>query len=68
MNELKKYEGSPFSITVYDKDLELGQKRAKLWKQSLEQNLLHPAADFDVKVALPGDRGDITQVQLGITK
>ncbi len=68
MNELRKYEGSPFDITVYDKDLDLAQQRAKLWKRALETNLLKPADSFNVRVALPSERGEITQVMLGITK
>lgn len=68
LNELRKYEGSPFEITIYDKDLDLGQKRAQLWKHTLEANLLQPQEKFNVKVALPAERGDITQVRLEITK
>lgn len=68
LNELRKYEGSPFSITVFDKDLDLGQKRAQLWKKTLEAGLLKPADKFNVKVGLPADRGSITQVVLEITK
>ncbi len=68
MNELKKYEGTPFEITVFDKDLELGQRRAQLWRKALESNLLRPQASFNVKVALPAERGDITQIRLEITK
>lgn len=68
INELKKYEGSPFDITIYSKDLDLAQRRAQAWKAMLEKNLLKKADTFNVKVTLPLDRGDITQVVLGITK
>lgn len=68
LNELRKYEGSPFEITIFDKDLDLGQKRAQLWKQTLEANLLQPQDKFNVKVAMPAERGEITQVRLEITK
>jgi hypothetical protein len=67
-NELRKYEGSPFEITIYDRDLDMGQKRAQLWKRTLEHNLLKPEEAFNVKVALPADRGEITQVRLEITR
>jgi len=67
-NELRKFEGTPFHIVVYDKDLELGQKRAQLWRQALEQNLLSPGDKFDVKVAFPAERGEITQVVLELTR
>ena len=68
MNELKKYDGTPFTVTIFDRDLEEGQRRAQLWRKTLENNLLRPAADFDVKVALPADRGEITQITLEVTK
>jgi hypothetical protein len=68
LNELKKYEGTPFTVTIFDKDLEEGQRRAQLWRRTLESNLLRPAADFNVKVSLPAERGDITQVTLEVTK
>jgi len=68
LNELRKYEGSPFEITIYDKDLDMGQKRATLWKRTLENNLLQPQEKFNVRVALPAERGEITQVRLEITK
>jgi hypothetical protein len=68
MNELRKYEGAPFSITVFDKDPALGQRRAAAWKTALKENLLKTEDSFDVKVALPVDRGEITQVTLSITK
>ena len=68
MNELRKYEGSPFTITISDKELDLAQKRAQLWKRALQENLLKPADKFDVKVGLPTDRGSITQIVLEITK
>jgi hypothetical protein len=68
MNELRKYQGSPFTVTIYDRDLELAQKRAGLWKKTLEDNLLQPAANFTVRVATPAERGEITQVVLEITK
>lgn len=68
MNELKKYEGTPFEVTVFDRDLDLGQRRAQYWRRALEANLLRPQASFQVKVALPSDRGEITQVRLEITK
>jgi len=68
MNELRKYEGAPFEITIHDKDLELAQRRAEAWKAVLKANLLQPEDTFHVKVALPSDRGDITEVVLNITK
>lgn len=68
MNELRKYEGSPFDITVYDSNLDLAQRRAQAWKTILEKNLLQRADRFDIKVAPPGPRGEITQIVLGITK
>ena len=68
MNELRKYQGSPFEITIYDKDLELAQKRAQAWKKALEENLLVNADSFQVHVGMPSNRGEITQVVLGITK
>lgn len=68
MNELRKYQGSPFSITISDRELDLAQKRAQLWKKALEQNLLMPADTFNVKVGMPTDRGSITQIVVEITK
>jgi len=68
LNELKKHEGAPFGITIHDRDLELGQKRAQLWRKALEASLLRPAVAFDVKVSLPADRGEISQVLLEITR
>lgn len=68
MNELRKYEGAPFSMTIFDKDLDLAQKRAQLWKKAMRENLLKPMDDFNVKVSLPAERGPITQVILEITK
>lgn len=68
LNELRKHEGGPFEVTVYDKDLDMGQKRAQLWKRTLEASILKPEQTFNVKVALPADRGEITQVRLEITR
>jgi len=68
MNELKRYQGSPFEITIYDRNMELGQRRAASWKKLLEENLLQNADSFSVKVSPVFDRGEITQVVLGITK
>lgn len=68
LNELRKYDGTPFEIVIYDRDLELAQRRAQVWKQTLEANLLKPADTFNVRVAMPGERGHITQVSLEITK
>jgi len=68
MNDLKKYEGAPFDLTIYDKDLTLAQRRANVWKKALSENLLKPEDSFSVRVALPADRGEITQVVLSITK
>lgn len=68
LNELRKYEGSPFEIVIFDRDLDLGQKRAQLWKRTLQRNILKPEQAFQVKVALPADRGEITQVRLEITR
>ena len=68
MNEFRKYEGSPFSISIADKELDLAQQRAQLWKKALQNNLLKPIDKFDVKIAMPTDRGSITQIVLEITK
>jgi hypothetical protein len=68
INELQKYDGSPFHITIHDKNLELAQRRAKAWKELLEDTLLRPKDQFSVRVALPQERGDITQVLVGITR
>jgi hypothetical protein len=68
MNELRRYEGSPFTITIYDRDLELAQKRAKLWKTTFQAQLLQPQDQFEVKVGIPSDRGEVTQVVVEITK
>jgi prophage tail gpP-like protein len=51
-----------------DKELDLAQKRAQLWKKALQENLLKPADKFDVKVGMPTDRGSITQIVVEITK
>ena len=37
-------------------------------KRTLEANLLKPDETFNVKVALPADRGQITEVRLEITR
>ncbi len=68
MNELRKYEGSSFSVTIYDKDPAVAQRRVALWKSALKTNLLKPEDNFDVRVALPGQRGEITQIMLTIAK
>ena len=68
MNELRKYEGSPFDIVISDKDQELAQKRAQLWTRTLEEGLLKPGNKFKIRVEMPVDRGEITQVNLEITK
>lgn len=68
MNELRKYESAPFEIVIYDKDLELGQQRAKLWRRELERNLLKKGDEFHIRVSLPSDRGEITKVALAITQ
>jgi hypothetical protein len=68
MNELRKYQGAPFQVTIYDKDLDLSQKRSQMWKKTLEENLLKPAANFNVRVAMPADRGAVTEVVVEITK
>ncbi len=68
MNELRKYEGAPFTVSIADKDLDLAQKRAQLWRKTLQENLLKPADKFNVKVTMPTDRGAITQIVLEITK
>lgn len=68
MNDLKKHQGLPFTITIYDRNLDLSQRRAGTWKALLEDGLLVPADKFDVKAALPADRGEITQVVLEINK
>lgn len=68
LNELRKYQGTPFSMTIYDKDIALAQRRVGLWKSTLEQGLLQKSDKFNVNVAMPADRGEITQVVLEITK
>jgi hypothetical protein len=68
MNDLRKHQGLPFSVTIYDRNLDLSQKRAQTWRNTLEANLLVPADKFDVKVNMPADRGEITQVVLEINK
>lgn len=68
MNELRKYEGSPFSVTIFDKDLDMAQRRSQMWKRELENNLLKPADTFNVKTTMPADRGAITQVVVEITR
>lgn len=68
MNELRKYEGAPFDITIYDDELDLAQKRVQLWRGLLEKNLMKPADSFSLKIAKPEDRGAITRVVLEITK
>lgn len=68
LNELRKHDGTPFEIVIFDRDLDLAQKRALLWKTTLEAGLLKPADTFNVRVATPGERGEITQVNLAITK
>ncbi|MCG3205247.1 MAG: hypothetical protein KCHDKBKB_01966 [Elusimicrobia bacterium] len=68
MNELRKYEGAPFSVTIADRDLDLAQRRSQLWKKVLQENLLKPADQFSVKVTMPTDRGSVTQIVLEITK
>jgi len=68
MNELRKHEGAPFEIFIYDRNVELSQRRADLWKQTLKENLLKPIDQFIVRVGLPVDRGEITQIVLSITK
>ncbi|MFN0117709.1 MAG: hypothetical protein ACKVQC_05370 [Elusimicrobiota bacterium] len=68
MNELRKYEGAPFAITIYDKELDLAQRRARLWKKILETHLLKSEDSFNVRVSMPADRGDVTQIVLEITK
>jgi hypothetical protein len=68
MNELRKYQGAPFTVTIHDKELDLAQRRSQMWKTALEKNLLSPADAFNVKVSMPVDRGAITQVVLEITR
>ena len=68
MNELRQYQGVPFSLTIYDKDFNLAQKRVAMWKTTLEKNLLIKEEAFKVNAAAPADRGEITQVVLEITK
>ncbi len=68
LNELKKYQGAPFSITVFEKNLDLGQRRIAAWKKILQENLLQTPDKFQVGSSLPGNRGEITQVVLEITK
>jgi hypothetical protein len=68
MNELRKYEGSPFEVVIYDRDLDQAQRRAELWRTTLEASLLKPDDSFKVRTATPGDRGAVTQVNLEITK
>lgn len=68
MNELRKYQGSPFEIVIFDRDLELAQQRVGLWREALEKNLLMKADGFKIRVAMPSDRGEVTRVALAITK
>jgi hypothetical protein len=68
MNDLRKHQGLPFSITIYDRNQDLAQRRVQTWKKMLEENLLQPADNFDVKASMPFDRGEITQVVLEINK
>ncbi len=68
LNELRKYDGTPFHVMIYDRDLDMAQRRANLWKETFETNLLKPADKFDVRVGMPADRGEITQIILDITK
>jgi hypothetical protein len=68
MNELRRYQGSPFTVTINDRNLDLAQKRVQAWKALLESNLLITADKFDVKATLPVDRGEITQIVLEINK
>jgi hypothetical protein len=68
MNDLRKHEGLPFTVTIYDRNLDLAQKRVQTWKTLLEDGLLKPADKFDVKATTPFDRGEITQVVLEINK
>ncbi len=66
MNELKKYQGAPFEITIYDRNLDLAQKRTGTWRKILAENLLEPEDNFQIKVSSPQERGEITQVVLRI--
>jgi hypothetical protein len=68
MNELKKYEGQPVEFIIHSRDFDLSQRRAQMWKTILEKQLLKKADQFNVKVVMPGERGDITQVVLGIAR
>ncbi len=68
LNDLRKHQGLPFSITIYDRNMDLSQKRVQSWKKLLEESLLLPEDKFDVKAAMPFDRGEITQVVLEINK
>jgi len=66
LNELKRYQGSPFEMTVFDKNLDLAQKRVGAWRKLLAENLLEPEDAFQIKVSFPGDRGEVTQVVVRI--
>ena len=68
MNSLRKHEGAPFDVVIYAKDLELGQRRSAMWKEELEKNLLKNRDNFQIRVSLPSDRGEVTQVSLAVTK
>jgi hypothetical protein len=68
MNELRKYEGAPFSVTIFDKDLDLSQRRSQMWRHALESNLLKSADSFNVKTSPPTDRGSITQIVVEIIR
>ncbi|OVE78250.1 hypothetical protein BVX98_00850 [bacterium F11] len=68
MNALRKHEGAPFTVKVYGRDLELAQQRAKMWRAFLERNLLRHAEEFKVQVSPPGERGEVTQVVVAVTR
>ena len=68
MNSLRKHQGSSFEVIIYDQDLELAQSRANMWRETLEKNLLVTGDNFNIRVALPGQRGSVTQVVLAVTR
>ena len=68
MNELRKNEGLPFDIVIYDRDLELAQNRTQLWREILAKNLLREENSFNIRVAFPADRGEVTQVVLVVNR
>ena len=68
LNDLNKHDGAPFEVVIYDRNIELANQRAKVWKKYLANNLLKNENQFNVRVAMPSARGEVTQVVLAITE